>query len=274
MDLQLANKVVIVTGGAKGIGAACVRQFAAEGARVSLVDRDRSAGTALADQLQSSGHDVHFVETDLAAETACAAAVESTIDRFLRLDVLVNNAGFNDGLGLEASPEQFMASVTASLGHVYAMTHYAVTHLKVHRGSIINVGSKVAVTGQGHTSGYAAAKGAINALTREWAVALAADGIRVNCVLPAECESDQYDRFFESTADPEATRRAVGALVPLENRLTRADEVAAAIVILASNVSSHTTGQWVFVDGGYTHLDRAVSHRHTKWGDEQPESTD
>ena len=128
--------------------------------------------------------------------------------------------------------------------------------------AIVNVTSKVAWTGQGGTSGYAAAKGAINALTREWAVALAKDAVRVNCVVPAECESDQYDRWFSSQPDPAAARRRVEELVPLGHRLTRAEELADAIVWLASSRASHVTGQFLFIDGGYTHLDRAATSPH------------
>ena len=112
---------------------------------------------------------------------------------------------------------------------------------------------------------YAAAKGAIQALTREWAVDLASDNIRVNCVIPAECHSDQYEKFFQTRKNPEATRQAIGNLVPLSRRLTTPDEIAQTIVFLSSNCSSHTTGQHIFVDGGYTHFDRAVGHDHDKW---------
>ena len=129
----------------------------------------------------------------------------------------------------------------------------------------INVSSKVAVTGQGSTSGYAAAKGAMNALTREWAIALASDNVRVNCVVPAECITPQYQKWFDSLNDPEATRKGIEHLVPLGERMTTPEELADMIVFLASPRSSHTTGQIVFVDGGYTHLDRAISADHTKW---------
>jgi len=181
------------------------------------------------------------------------------------LDVLVNNAGFNDGLGLETPPEDFMISVQNNLLHVYAMTHYALPQLRKGPGCLVNLGSKVSETGQGHTSAYAAAKGAISALTREWAVALAPDKIRVNCVLPAECLTDQYEQFFQSQAKPEAAKKAIADIVPFEKRLTTPEEIAQTIVFLASDRSSHTTGQLVFVDGGYTHFDRAIGHNHNKW---------
>ena len=184
MDLGLRDKIVLVTGGAKGIGAATVEAFSAEDCKVVLVDRDAETGMALEKAL---GSRVRYIEADLTNTEACKKAIEQTVSVFGGLDVLVNNAGFNDGLGLDAPPEDFMISVQNNLLHVYAMTHYALPQLRIGQGCILNLGSKVSVTGQCNTSAYAAAKGAISGLTREWAVALAPDKIRVNCVIPAEC---------------------------------------------------------------------------------------
>jgi len=262
MDLGLRDKIVLVTGGAKGIGAATVKAFLAEDCKVVIVDRDTEAGPVLA---KSSGSKARFVEADLTNLKSCKQAVEQTVSWFGGLDVLVNNAGFNDGLGLETSPEDFMTSVQNNLLHVYAMTHYALPQIRKGPGCILNLGSKVSVTGQGQTSAYAAAKGAISALTREWAVALAPDKIRVNCVIPAECLTDQYEQFFQSQTDPDAAKKAIADLVPFAQRLTTPEEIAQTIVFLASECSSHTTGQLVYVDGGYTHFDRAVGHDHNKW---------
>ena len=262
MDLGLRDKIVLVTGGAKGIGAATVKAFLAEDCKVVIVDRDTEAGPVLA---KSSGSKASFVEADLTNLKSCKQAVEQTVSWFGGLDVLVNNAGFNDGLGLETSPEDFMTSVQNNLLHVYAMTHYALPQIRKGPGCILNLGSKVSVTGQGQTSAYAAAKGAISALTREWAVALAPDKIRVNCVIPAECLTDQYEQFFKSQTDPDAAKKAIADLVPFAQRLTTPEEIAQTIVFLASECSSHTTGQLVYVDGGYTHFDRAVGHDHNKW---------
>ena len=262
MDLGLRDKIILVTGGAKGIGAATVEAFSAEDCRVVLVDRDTETGTSLEKFL---GSRVSYIEADLTNLEACQKAIEQTVSLFGGLDVLVNNAGFNDGLGLETPPEDFMISVQNNLLHVYAMTHYALPQLRKGPGCLVNLGSKVSETGQGHTSAYAAAKGAISALTREWAVALAPDKIRVNCVIPAECLTDQYEQFFQSQAKPEAAKKAIADIVPFEKRLTTPEEIAQTIVFLASDRSSHTTGQLFFVDGGYTHFDRAVGHDHNKW---------
>jgi len=262
MDLGLRDKLILVTGGAKGIGAATVEAFSAEDCRVVLVDRDKETGTSLE---KSLGSRVSYIEADLTNLEACKKAIEQTVSLFGGLDVLVNNAGFNDGLGLETPPEDFMISVQNNLLHVYAMTHYALPQLRKGPGCLVNLGSKVSETGQGHTSAYAAAKGAISALTREWAVALAPDKIRVNCVIPAECLTDQYEQFFQSQAKPEEAKKAIADIVPFEKRLTTPEEIAQTIVFLASDRSSHTTGQLFFVDGGYTHFDRAVGHDHNKW---------
>ena len=262
MDFGLRDKIVLVTGGAKGIGAATVKAFLAEDCKVVIVDRDTEAGPVLA---KSSGSKARFVEADLTNLKSCKQAVEQTVSWFGGLDVLVNNAGFNDGLGLETSPEDFMTSVQNNLLHVYAMTHYSLPQLRKGPGSILNLGSKVSVTGQGKTSAYAAAKGAISALTREWAVALAPEKVRVNCVIPAECITDQYEQFFQTQTNPEAAKKTIADIVPFEQRLTTPEEIAQTIVFLASDCSSHTTGQLVFVDGGYTHFDRSVGHDHNKW---------
>lgn len=263
MNLGLADKVVLVSGGAKGIGAACVKLFLDEGAFVAIADLDQGAGDALVAAAPAGR--VLFFQGDLADESICRETVAETAACFGRLDILVNNAGVNDAIGLDQPPEKFLASLRRNLLPAFSLTHFAREHLKKAKGAIVNLGSKVSVTGQGATSGYAAAKGGINALTREWAAALAADGVRVNAVLPAECNSDQYQRWFASLPNPGATRKAIESLVPLGHRLTTPEELAAMVVFLASPVSSHTTGQIIFVDGGYTHLDRALTASHQKW---------
>ena len=118
------------------------------------------------------------------------------------------------------------------------------------------------------TTGYAAAKGAVNALTREWAVELADWNVNVNTVLPAECWTASYAKWIESQSNPEAAKKEIGDLVPLGKRFTNAEEIADAVVFLASPRSSHTTGQLLFVDGGYTHLDRKLSAKmNIHWAD-------
>lgn len=261
MDTHLAGKVVVISGAARGIGAAAAQAFARERARVVLVDRDVAAGEALQTRIPHS----LFVQADLTSEEACEEVIRRAAE-LGSVDVLVNNAGVNDSIALDRSPADFLGSLRRNLLHVFALTHHAREHLVRSGGCVVNVSSKVAETGQGQTSGYAAAKGAVNALTREWAVALAPHGVRVNCVVPAECDTDQYQRWFATQKDPAAARAAIGRLVPLGRRLTTPEEIADTIVFLASARASHITGEFVHVDGGYTALDRAASGDHSKWG--------
>jgi L-fucose dehydrogenase len=260
MDLELANKTVVVTGAARGIGQAISRAFAAERAHLFLLDREAAEGRALADELRAAGARVEFVAVELTDDDAVRRAFECVLAAApAGLDVLVNNAGGNDAVGLRHSPAEFVASLRRNLVHYFTCTHCALDALRRARGCIVNLGSKTAVTGQGGTSGYAAAKGAILGLTREWAVDLAAQGVRVNCVVPAEVITPMYQVWLDASPDPAGARARLEASVPLGRRTTLPAEVADAVVFLASARSAHTTGQIIFIDGGYVHLDRACT---------------
>jgi len=260
MDLQLKDKVVIVTGGAKGIGAAIVHACAAEGAIPVIVDRDEEAGKQLQSELQKNGAICALITVDLETPESSSQSVEQTLKKFGRIDGLVNNAGRNDKVGLErGSPDEYVASLNRNLVHYYSMAHYALPHLKRSRGAIVNIGSKTAVTGQGSTSGYASSKGAIMALTREWASELLPYGIRVNTVVPAEVMTPLYRSWLDTFPNPDEKLKTILTKIPLEQRMTTTNEIAATVVFLLSAKSSHTTDQHLFVDGGYVHLDRALT---------------
>jgi len=260
MDLQLKEKVVIVTGGAKGIGASIVRACGQEGAIPVIVGRGVEAAEQLQSELHRSGVISHFISAELAEPENCAKAMDETIRTFGRIDAVVNNAGRNDGIGLErGNPERFLGSLKSNLVHYYAMAHYALPYLKRTRGSIVNIGSKVAVTGQGNTSGYAASKGGILGLTREWAAELLPYSIRVNCVLPAEVMTPLYESWLKTFPNPEEKLKTILSKIPLEKRMTKGEEIAAMVLFLISPQSAHTTGQILYVDGGYVHLDRALT---------------
>jgi L-fucose dehydrogenase len=255
MDLKLKDKVVLVTGGAKGIGAAIVRAASAEEALPVIVDRDNDAGVRLQRELSCE-----LMVTELSDPEHCRSAVDQTIKKFGRLDSLINNAGVNDKVGLEGgSPERYIESLQRNLFHYYNMAHYALPHLKKSKGSIVNISSKTALTGQGDTSGYASSKGAILALTREWAAELLGYGVRVNAIVPAEVMTPLYRQWLDSFANPDEKLKGILAKVPLEKRMTTPDEIAAMVVFLISARASHITGQHIFVDGGYVHLDRALT---------------
>jgi L-fucose dehydrogenase len=258
MDLHLTDKVIIVTGGASGIGAAISLALAQEGA-IPVVFGKSPMTAEFAQDLTRLQPLFMFVQIELSDDAACGAAVAQVAAHFGRIDGLVNNAGINDGIGLEAGRDAFVGSLERNLIHYYSMAHYCLPHLKASRGTIVNMSSKTALTGQGNTSGYTAAKGAQLSLTREWAASLLEFGVRVNAVIPAEVMTPLYQRWIDTFADPAAKLDDITRKIPLGKRMTTAEEMANTTVFLLSERSSHTTGQWIFVDGGYTHLDRALS---------------
>lgn len=261
MKLGLDDQVFLVTGGGSGIGAAITRGCLNEGAKVVVVGRLTDAVRQFQEELADAKGGCQFFEAELADPEQCRLAVLFAQERFGRIDGLVNNAGVNDSIGLETgSPDRFMESIRQNLLHYYAMAHYALPMLKESRGSIVNIGSKVALTGQGGTSGYAAAKGAQLALTREWAAELLPFGIRVNSVLPAEVYTPLYKQWLSTQDDPQGAYERIRSRIPLGGRMTEPSEIAAmAIFLLSSAQSGHTTAQQIVVDGGYTHLDRALT---------------
>jgi L-fucose dehydrogenase len=260
MDLQLKGRVVLITGGAKGIGEAITRGCAREGATPVFVDKDAEAGKRLQTELVIAGATCSFVCADVLSVENCRVAVEQTLKEYGRLDVLVNNVGANDNVGLEnGSPEKFVSSLRLNLFHYYNMAHFALPALKRSQGCILNIASKVAVTGQGGTSGYASAKGAVLSLTRDWAAELLPSGIRVNALVPAEVSTPLYKQWVSTFPNPEEKLAHIVSKIPLGKRMTQPAEIAAMVLFLISPQASHITGQHVFVDGGYTHLDRALT---------------
>ncbi|WP_142683347.1 SDR family oxidoreductase [Chitinophaga polysaccharea] len=260
MDLGLQEKVIIVTGGAKGIGEAISKLVAAEGGISVIAGRSTADNEKTVGEIIAAGGKAMAITAELGKVEDCKKVISETIAKYGRIDALVNNAGANDGVGLESgSPEKFMLSLQNNLSHYYNLAHFALPYLKATKGNIVNIGSKVADTGQGNTSGYAASKGGINALTREWAVELLPYSIRVNTVIPAEVWTPLYETWINSLPNPKEKLASITAKIPFEKRMTTSTEIANSTVFLLSPRSSHTTGQIVYVDGGYTHLDRSIS---------------
>ena len=259
MNLNLDNKVIIVSGGSKGIGLGIVDSLIKENAIPFIIGRDKKSIQSVVKKHKLEGHQINYFIAELTNPEECQNAVKKVVNIYNRIDGIINNAGDNDGVGLEnGNYKDFVSSLHKNLIHYYLIAHYSLSSLKKSKGVIINIGSKTSFTGQGGTSGYAASNGARNSLTREWAVELLPFDIRVNSVIVAECFTPMYKRWITTQKDPKSKLEKINKRIPFQNRMTTVEEIADTVVFLLSEKSSHTTGQLIFVDGGYTHLDRAL----------------
>ncbi|OEJ98676.1 short-chain dehydrogenase [Flavivirga aquatica] len=260
MDLGLKGKVVVITGaaGIKGsIGETIVQTLANEGAIPVIVCRN-DRGVGYEKELQERGIDAAFIKTDLSDYKQIEQAAKTIEKKYGRVDALINNVGVNDGAGLDASMDDFMYSLKLNMVSFFAMAKYCLPMLKKVKGNILNIGSKVALTGQGGTSGYAASKGGVLGLTREWAVDLIKFGIRCNAIVIAESWTPAYDAWIKTLENGDEKLQDIVKKIPLENRMTTPQEIANQCLFTISEKSSHTTGQFITVDGGYVHLDRSL----------------
>jgi len=259
MNLNLDGKIILVSGGAKGIGAAIVKALAIENAFPIIIGRNEADNQNILQEIKGLGLNGDYFTAELTSPESCKNIIAAILAKYNRIDGLVNNAGVNDGVGLESGTyEGFMESLHKNVVHYYLLAQHVLPELKKHKGSILNIGSKTAETGQGGTSGYAAANGARNALTREWAVELLPYGIRVNAIIVAEAWTPLYQKWISSFDQPEEKLKSITDKIPFGNRMTTVEEIANTAVFLLSDKSSHTTGQLIHVDGGYVHLDRAL----------------
>ncbi len=230
MDLHLTDKVIIVTGGAKGIGAGIVKVLAAEGAIPVVVGRNEEDNLQLIAEIEAGGGRGSQIVAELTQPIECEKVVRLIMQKWGRIDALVNNAGVNDNVGLESGNYQrFIDSLHKNVVHYYLMAHHALPALKVSKGCIVNISSKVAETGQGRTSAYAASNGARNALTREWAVELLPYGIRVNAVIVAECYTPMYNKWIQTLPNPTETLSEIENRIPLGKRMTTKEELGAMV---------------------------------------------
>jgi len=260
MDLGLKDKVVVISGaaGKKGsIGETILQNLVNEGAIPAVIDRN-DRGFDYIEQIRKKGIDAIFCKTDVTDPDQIKKALDTIIEKYGKIDVVINNVGVNDGIGLDATYEEFMNSLKLNIVSYFLVVKHALPYLKKSKGNILNIGSKVALTGQGNTSGYAAAKGAVLGLTREWAVDLIKYGIRSNAIIIAESWTPAYDTWIKTLKDGADKLKAIVKKIPLGNRMTTPQEIADVCLFTISERSSHTTGQFITVDGGYVHLDRSL----------------
>ena len=263
MDLHLEGKVVILTGGFKGIGKGIALRLAKEGAIVAVINRDDGTAEQFDAEMKAITDNYRTYLMDLNDTDDIAPIVEDVVKTYGHIDGLVNNAGRNDNLDLDhTSWREFEQSLHGNLTHYYELAHRCAPYLRESKGAIVNISSKTALTGQGKTSAYAAAKGAILGLTREWAAAFAKDDVRVNAIVVSEAFTPLYAKWITTFGDEGAQREQLDKItsrIPLGHRMTSVEEIANEAAFLLSNCSSDTTGQWEYVDGGYVHLDRALA---------------
>lgn len=251
--MRFQDKVVVVTGAAVGIGQAALMAFAREGARVALVDRDLERGLALLDDLQRAGCEALAVGADVADENDVRAMVEQVVDRWDRLDVLVNNAGvYIQGDVTQTSLEEWERILRVNVTGAFLCSKYAApVMIAQKRGVIVNVASEAGLVGIKGQVAYNVSKGAMIALTRSCAVDLAEHGIRVNSVCPGTTATPLVEAAVNRTPDPVAARRRLEEIRPA-NRLGTPEEIASAILYLASDEAAYATGAILSIDGGYT----------------------
>lgn len=249
--MKLANKVAIITGGSKGIGFGCAKVFSQHGCAVVLGDRDEEAGRAAEAELKATGASVLFLRSDVTIETDFNALVAGTVERFGRLDCLVNNAGWHPPAMTidQTSVEDFERLIRLNLTSTFIGCKLALPHLRKTRGCIINMSSEVALIGQAAAPGYVASKAGQVGLTKALALDLAADGVRVNAVCPAGVMTPLMQEWANTQYDPQAALKMVDSWHPL-GRMATAEEIGEVCAFLASSEASFITGQVICPDGG------------------------
>jgi 3-oxoacyl-[acyl-carrier protein] reductase len=250
--MKLKNRVAIVTGAASGIGEACARRFATEGARVVIADIARVNGERIAAEITAAGAEAIFLHTDVTDSDAVAATIENTREKFGRLDIVMNNAGVPEPREAitDLSEAAFDQIFAVNVKSVYLFTRHAVPVLRAGGGGvIINTASTAAVKPRPGIAAYAASKAAVVTFTRALAVELAADRIRVNAILPVATMTPLFLDFIGK--GNEAMIDNVAAMIP-QKRLGEPKDMAACAAFLASDEAEFLTGVCLPVDGGWT----------------------
>jgi NAD(P)-dependent dehydrogenase (short-subunit alcohol dehydrogenase family) len=252
---RLTGKTAIVTGGAVGIGRACVRRMAEEGAKVAIFDVLEAEGMALAAELTAQGHVVGFWAVDVTDESALKAAIDAAAERFGGLHVMVNNAGISGSPKPtdQVSEAEWDRVQAVNVKGVFFGTKHAIPHLRAAgRGAVINLSSIAGLVGVGGMPAYHASKGAVRLMTKTDAITYAPEKIRVNSIHPAYIWTPMVENHLRATAaDLDAAKAAAGAAHPI-GHMGEPDDIAWAVVWLASEEAKFVTGAEIVIDGGYT----------------------
>lgn len=252
---RLSGKTAIVTGGAVGIGRACVKRMAGEGAQVAIFDLLASEGEALARDLKAQGHKVAFWKVDVSDEAGVKAAIDAAAHHFGGLSILVNNAGISGSPKPtdQVTEDEWDRVQAVNVKGVYFATKHAIPHLRQAKGgSIVNLSSIAGLIGVGNLAPYHASKGAVRLMTKNDAITYASEGIRVNSIHPGYIWTPMVENHLRATApDLEAAKAAAGSVHPI-GHMGEPDDIAWAAVFLASDEAKFITGAELAVDGGYT----------------------
>ncbi len=247
--MRLQGKVALITGAARGQGAAESRLFAQEGAKVVLADVTDQEGIAVATEIAEDGGDAIYVHLDVTNEAEWEAAVLETVSKFGKLDILVNNAGiWRRGHVTETSSEQWDNILDVNSKGVFLGTKAAIPEMrKAGGGSIVNISSTAGLVGSKTSAAYSASKGAVRIFSKSTAIQYASEGIRANSIHPGPIDTDMGDQVW-----PDATSREASISRTALARIGTAKDIAYGALYLASDESSFVTGSELVIDGGVT----------------------
>ena len=247
--MRLEGKVALITGAARGQGAAEARLFAQEGAKIILADVSDPEGIAVAAEIAEAGGDAIYVHLDVTDESQWDAAVQSAVTSFGKLDILVNNAGiWRRGHVMETSSEQWDDIMDVNAKGVFLGTKSAIPEMrKAGGGSIVNISSTAGLVGSKTSSAYSASKGAVRIFSKSTAIQYASEGIRANSIHPGPIDTDMGDQVW-----PDSTSREASISRTALSRIGTAQDIAYGALYLASDESSFVTGSELVIDGGVT----------------------
>ena len=251
--MKLRDRVAIVTGGASGIGAASARLFAAEGAKLALVDQDEVGLGQVAADIEAAGGSAIIIPADVSSDAEARGGVDRVVEKWGRVDVLLTPAGMSPGGPVDTIEEAaWDRTFDVNVKGTYLWIHYAIKSMIENRsGAIVTIGSQLAQSSPGKNAAYVASKGAIASFTKTMAVDHAAQGIRVNALMPGVIDTPMPAQSLKRYADPEAMKTFWKHRHPM-GRIGKPEEVARAALFLACDDSSFVTGTLLFVDGGWT----------------------